>query len=237
MDYRDGGVRLSTPATWQVACDLCGREGTQAASRRVAELGFEVHGDQYLCAECSNQLAGRGAAPLPPQDQDPTEVALIEALLQHYPEGELDLSPGSVMRSLITTTATCINRVQFDQEQQAIQNHLHETYAADAAARGMGGAFFEGVVTRLAEQATQAQAHSREAIVREFVQRLESGSAQPSFPQMSHPLRVPRDTTQIANRMVEVQPLPSPAEVFTQSEMIPEPETRWERLLRDDPFG
>ena len=90
-----------------------------------------------------------------------TEEALIDLWREQHTE--LDLSPGSVLRSLVIHTAAVINQLQSQNLEQARQQ-ITDRLTTDGFV-GVAGT----TVDAMAQHALEAQAQSREALVREAI--------------------------------------------------------------------
>jgi hypothetical protein len=133
-------------------------------------------------------------------------------MLQEQYHGELDVSPGSILRDLISSTAVVINQLQSQSVEQA-REQIRQRLPA-----GVEGVP-EYALTAMAEEAVQAQEQSRDAIIRDY---LNSGLNHNSVADLvSH---------------VGKQWVTTPADPKAKVEQsVGKVRTRWERLL-DDSF-
>jgi hypothetical protein len=127
--------------------------------------------------ELARRVSARRTRHLREEAMSATETALVEILQERYTD--MDLSPGSVLRALISSTAIVINQLQSHSVEQA-RNQIVDQLTTNGL-DGVPGRALDA----MAQQAMEAQQGSREAIIREYIstnqgrQRLAAAMAQP----------------------------------------------------------
>jgi len=218
-------------------------------------------------APADEELAGRVAARrtwhLREDPLTATETSLVNLLRERYTD--MDLSPGSVLRGLISNTAAVINQLQSQSIDQA-RNQIVDGLTRDGFIGVPGQA-----VDAMAAQAMEAQQRSREALIRDFLDT--PGGRARLAASMVQPIRDSIHYTQLARESFPIQQLPPGALPLYDrdpgvAQMVADPlgvpsdslvsnvgkhwctpanpeatvvgkvvRTRWQRLLDDEPFG